>query len=253
MPAEHRKGSRVGRITSTRLWLALQPWGSVREPILWRMVQLLDNPQEQREVLWIGSGTGRSAFWWAGKHNCHVVGLDPDPEAVAEARETVQQRGVDNISFDEADPLSLPYEPGVFDLTVVNALYLSGSAGLIREAARVTRSLKQVLAVVPTWLRKPSQGERDTVGRVGLEPRMLMEWKSDFREAGLVEISVDDVSDAGRWVQQSLPARLSAGWMQNGWEGLRAALSKPSNEIARLARQRTLGLSLVKGVRWPEG
>jgi hypothetical protein len=108
-----------------------------------------------------------------------------------------------------------------------------------------------VVAIVPTWLGTPSEPDTRQIARLGLSPYQLVEWKQVFRDAGLVELAVDDAALDGAWLVSGLTGAVARAWRASRWKGLKAVLSRPATVLRNLSRRRVLGLALVKGVRWP--
>jgi hypothetical protein len=104
------------------------------------------------------------------------------------------------------------------------------------------------------------------VAHLGARPMILVEWKQLLREAGVVDLTVEDWSDAPS------PFRPSAGgpfpdfaeiftWREKvgilrralkrwGWRGVRGALVREREIHRLLTRERVLGLTMIKGTRW---
>lgn len=241
------------RISRATLLAALQPWREIDQAIHQRLVRFTD-PREGQEVLWIGCGAGRSPLWWAERFGAHVHGIDPDAEAIARAEQGARAAGLaQRVVFQAADPASLPHEGQTFDLTILNALYVDATdaGSIVREAARVARPMTPVVAIVPTWLGTPSEPDTRQIARLGLSPYQLVEWKQVFRDAGLVELAVDDAALDGAWLVSGLTGAVARAWRASRWKGLKAVLSRPATVLRNLSRRRVLGLALVKGVRWP--
>lgn len=241
------------KASRANLLMALQPWREVDEAIHRRLAQLVDAHAEQ-EVLWIGCGSGRSVLWWAGRLNARVHGIDPDPGAVERAEATMRQAGLsERVTLQVGNPEDLPHEAQTFDLAVLHMLYLPGADGtaVVREAARVVRPLGVVAGVLPTWLSRPARPDAERIEALGIGPFLLVEWKQLFRDAGLVELTAEDAALDGAWVSRRWPWVIQRAWSAGGWAAVRAALSRPVFTLTRLARTRILGLSILKGTRWP--
>ncbi|MDT7561434.1 MAG: hypothetical protein QOG76_58, partial [Pseudonocardiales bacterium] len=105
-----------------------------------RLVELADLRAEQR-VLEIGCGTGNLTVLAKRRQpDAEVVGLDPDPSALARATRKAAGLG---IRFDRGYSQALPYPDGSFD-RVLSALMLHHLEGEVRirtarEALRVLR------------------------------------------------------------------------------------------------------------------
>jgi ubiquinone/menaquinone biosynthesis C-methylase UbiE len=67
-----------------------------------------------RDVLDIGTGNGRLA-WLIAPLARSVVGLDPDPEGIREARREARRRGVRNVRFAVATGQELRLGHQLFD------------------------------------------------------------------------------------------------------------------------------------------
>ena len=113
--------------------------------------------------------------------------------------------------------------------------------------------------------------EREVAGRAaGLRPLLLVEWKRMLRDAGVVDIQVQDwtagepggASTAGAARDAVDAVRLT--WAQKvqiavrAWRtlggGLRAARAAVDRELAllrELSDERAIGFQLIKGVKWP--
>lgn len=241
------------RLSPAKFVEILQPWAEVAEPIHRRLAQLVDAEPGQ-EVLWVGCGAGRSVLWWAQRFETHVQGIDPDAKAVEAAEVAARESRLARLaSFQAAECTNLPHEARVFDVCVANLLQLLEADGgqVVAELARVARPMGTVAALVPCWLSAPAPEDEQAMLGLGLRPALLMEWKHRFRVAGVVELLVEDTSLDGRWISPGWVGLLLRGWRSARWAGIRAVLSREFRVLRALARRRTLGLSVVKGTRWP--
>jgi SAM-dependent methyltransferase len=241
-------------ISPAKLVAILQPWAEVAEAIHRRLAQIVDAATGQ-EVLWVGCGGGRSVLWWARRFDTHVQGIDPDGGAMDTAEETARNAGLGQLtSFQPGEMGDLPNEEGVFDLSIADFLSLRSSAGdgaeLIKELGRVARPMSTVAALVPCWLSTPQEADIAAVSALGIHPSLLVEWKSFFRNAGIVELIVEDAAQDGRWIAQGWLGLLLRGWRAAGWAGVRLVLGRELRVLRRLAQRRVMGYSIVKGVRW---
>jgi len=241
------------RLSPTQLLAILQPWTDIAEPIHRRLARLVET-EAQHEILWVGCGSGRSVLWWAERFGTHIQGVDPDQRAVDQAEAQARAAGLHTIAtFQTADPTELPHEEQVFDITVVNLLHLLGFNGgaILQEVGRVARPMSAVVALAPCWLRTPDEVDREHVAALGLFPQLVVEWKNFFRRAGAVELTVEDAALDGRWIAQGLVRLVMRGWWAARWAGVRTMLSDEVRALRSLARRRVLGLSIIKGTRWP--
>ena len=72
-----------------------------------------------KRVLDIGTGDGRLAFGiarWADE----VVGIEPDPGPLREARRNARRLRLGNVRFREAAAQALPFADGSFDVVVLS-------------------------------------------------------------------------------------------------------------------------------------
>ncbi len=99
----------------------------------------IDFPPAAR-VLEIGCGTGgvtRTLANWPGV--CEAVGLDPSAVFLSKARELGS--AIPNLSFEQGDGRSLPFNDKSFDVVIVHTTlcHVPDPAGLAAEAYRVLR------------------------------------------------------------------------------------------------------------------
>lgn len=242
------------RLSLANFTSVLQPWADVAEPIHRRLAQLVDAEPGQ-EVLWVGCGTGRSVLWWAKRFETHVQGIDADGRAVDAAEAAARDVGLARLtSFQTADPFDLPHEAQVFDVSIANFFNLevdgARCATVIAELARVARPMSTVAALVPSWLSTPRPEDAAALDALGIRAAVLVEWKSLFRSAGVVELAVEDAAMDGGWIAPGLLGLVIRGWRAARWSGVRAVLSSEAASLRSLVQRRVLGLSIVKGTRW---
>lgn len=242
------------RRISTSTWLAiLQPWPEVDQSIHQRLARLGDAAPGQ-DVLWVGCGSGRSVLWWADRFGGRVEGIDVDQAAIERGEAAARKAGLaGRVTFQVAEPTDLPHQDRVFDTVILHGLHLAGAdpVGALREAVRVVRPLGTVMALMPAWLDTPDPDEAALLARIGVQPQLPVEWKSRLREAGVVELVIEEAAPDAGWIAYRWTGLLVRAWRAAGWVGLRTAVSPPVRAFRRLARSRQLGLSLLKGSRWP--
>jgi ubiquinone/menaquinone biosynthesis C-methylase UbiE len=94
-------------------------------------------------VLDIGTGTGELARRFAQNRSCRVVGLDPSPPMIAEARRKATEAGWGEVEFQvaEAPFLEIPYPDGTFDAVASSQafhhLHERRKPAAVKEMARV--------------------------------------------------------------------------------------------------------------------
>lgn len=270
-PAETRRPPRAGSPSVLDI-VRLSP-----EPVfppggesLYRKIALLTDLQPGQEVLDAACGRGISTMFLAENYDVDGYGVDPDPTLVREAEQRARSRSMDSrLHFQYAPLDDLPYKDGIFDVAVGEiALATSADpAGAIRELARVTKPLGAVVLVQLIWTGHVDDERREVlVQHLGARPMLLVEWKQLLRDAGVVDLHVED------WSDQSSPFRPSAGapfhdlkklftlrqrlsilrralnrW---GWRGVRGAVVREQEIHRLLSRQRVLGLTLIRGIKW---
>jgi ubiquinone/menaquinone biosynthesis C-methylase UbiE len=108
--------------------------------------QLVDQAdiEPTHQVLDIGCGTGNLTLLIKRLHpRAEVVGLDPDPKALARARRKAEERGF-AVLFDRGFSDELPYTEASFDRVfsafMLHHLALDVKEKTLREARRVLRS-----------------------------------------------------------------------------------------------------------------
>jgi ubiquinone/menaquinone biosynthesis C-methylase UbiE len=111
-----------------------------RDPqVLAMMVELVE-PQRDWRMLDVATGTGHTAFAFAG-HVRFAAGLDLTPEMVREACRLREREGADNVKFTLGDVRALPFAPEVFDLVTARRAphHFSDIGGALGEMRRVLR------------------------------------------------------------------------------------------------------------------
>ena len=103
-------------------------------------VQLVASGRIASRVLDIGCGTGDNALYFA-THRLDVVGVDGSPEAIRQARDKAQKRGV-RITFDVADVLDLGERLGTFDTVTDSGVFHVFDD---EDRPRYERSVRRVL------------------------------------------------------------------------------------------------------------
>ena len=121
------------------------------------------------------------------------------------------------------------------------------------------------VVLLPTWTSDIPEADREPLAeRLGLRPHLLVEWKQMLRDAGVVEIVVQDWSDGGPGARasgnRSTVPQLT--WMQKahiaaralrrrGWRAARMSVHREAELLRELSGARALGFHLISGVKWP--
>ena len=244
--------------------MVLGRWRATGEE-LYREVADLTDAQPGRDIVVSGSGEGETSEWLAAKTGASITGVDPNEERVERAEARARElRTPLALSYQQAPLDDLPHESNVFDAALAEPLLSSAAdpARAVAELTRVTKPMGPVVLLQLTWSSDMSESAREMlVERLGLQPHLLIEWKQMRREAGLVEIQVQDWTEAGAkaaesdeepvltWQQKVQIA--GRAWRQLGWKAARGAVARERSLLKELTRERALGFQLLKGVKWP--
>jgi SAM-dependent methyltransferase len=235
---------------------------------LYREVADLAEARGATDLLVAGCGDGVTAEWLAVRTGAAVTGVDPDPAHIAAAEERRRESPTTaTVTFEVASLDDLPHETAVFDAAVGEpAIAAAGDPQrALGELVRVVRPLGHVVLLVPTWTSEIPAADREAlVERLGLRPFLLVEWKQMAREAGLVDLAVQDWSEEGpaargapapegvpelTWRQKAhITGRT---WRRRGWRAARGAVRRELELIEELSRERALGFQVITGVKWP--
>jgi SAM-dependent methyltransferase len=235
---------------------------------LYREIAVLARARVGVEILVSGCKDGVTAVWLAARTGAAVTGLDPDAARIARAETRARAAAGVAPSYEVAPLDDLPHENDVFDAAIGEPSIAAARrpARAVAELARVTRPMGHIVALVPTWSSElPTRDRESMVERLALRPYLLVEWKQMMRDAGVVEIVVQDWSDGGPAARTngSGPEVPGLTWRQKAHiaarafrrRGLRAARVSVQREVEllqELARSRAIGFHLISGVKCPE-
>jgi SAM-dependent methyltransferase len=241
---------------------------------LYREVARLTEAGAGKEILVSGCGDGVTSEWLALRTGAAVSGVDADAESIeiAEARARALPTPLP-ITYQQASLDDLPHEDAVFDVAVGEPALSAAAdpARAVRELARVTRPMGTIVLLQPTWGSEITAGAREmVVERLGLRPFLLVEWKQMLRDAGVVELQVQDWTEGapggGGGARPSAgggdPAAAALTWQQKahimgrawrrwGWREARGAVERETALLRVLSRERSIGFQILKGVKWP--
>jgi len=98
--------------------------------------------KEGDRVLDIGCGTGDQVFYYA-KTGAIVAGIDLNPEMIEIAMKGQKRYGFNNVYFQGADAVDLPFEDSIFDVASISLslheIARDGRDKIISEMKRVTK------------------------------------------------------------------------------------------------------------------
>lgn len=228
-----------------------------------RLVEL--GPEDEFVVAPCGRGVG--ALFLAENTGAAGSGSDPDEVMVGVANHRARAAGIAaRMHFDRAPVDDLPYQDAVFDVALgtMELAAATDPQAVLRELVRVTRPGGTVVLVQLVWTRAADPASADElVARLGVRPRLVMEWKQMLRDVGVTDLVVEDWSDSASPQQQPSVLEgfaelftfrgklelLPRAWHRWGWKGVRAVLSREEGLRHLLEEQRVLGVSLIKGSR----
>lgn len=238
---------------------------------LYREVARTIGAERGRDVVVVGCGAGETAEWLAVRTGASLTGVDWSEDLLekAESRRRLLQQPV-QLSFQQSPLDDLPHETGVFDAAVGEPPLSSAKdpSKAVAELTRVTKPMGSVVLLQLTWSSELRGEAREMlVERLGMRPHLLVEWKQMMRDAGLVDIQVQDWTTAGSlaagvarrtgeveiptltWQQKAqIVARGLRRW---GWREARGALERETELLRELSHERAIGFQLLSGVKWP--
>lgn len=237
---------------------------------LYRQIARLTELEAGHELLDVACGRGISTSFLTSNYGVDGAGVDPDPTFVREAEQRARAAGLEpRLHFQAAPSDNLPYKDGIFDVTI-GEIGLAASvdpAQAVRELARVTKPMGSVVLIQLIWTGNLDPLRREIlVQHLGARPMLLVEWKQLLRDAGVVDLHVEDWSDQPSPFRPELAgpfpdfariftlrekiAILRRAVERWGWRGVRGAVVREQEIHHLLTRERVLGLSMIKGTRW---
>lgn len=237
---------------------------------LYRQIALITELAADQVVLEAPCGRGIGPEFLSRITGAECHGVDPSAQLVQQATERVRASGAaGEVRFEASSLEDLPYRDEIFDVAIggvgMNAVADAGRA--IRELARVTRPMGSVVLIQLIWTGNLEEARREElVEHLGARPLLLVEWKQLLREAGVVDLHVED------WSDHASPFRPAAGgplhdlselyslrekarilrraFHRWGIRGVRGAVMREAEIHRLLSRERVLGLSLIRGTKW---
>ncbi len=237
-------------------------WRATGEDLYREVVRVAEIAAAQ-EVLVAGCGDGVTAEWLARRTGASVTGVDADGGRIERAEARARAMPVRlPLSYSHAQLDDLPHETDVFDVAIGEPALAAARqpARAVAELVRVVKPMGSVVLLELTWGSELSRDERElVVERLGLRPHFLVEWKQMLRDAGVVEIIVEDWTSAGGTPRGSRAVRLTwqqkvqiatRAWRKWGWRGARRAVERELALLRELSDERAIGFQLIKGVKW---
>ncbi|HEX6940453.1 MAG TPA: methyltransferase domain-containing protein [Longimicrobiales bacterium] len=224
----------------------------------------------EHEFLVAPCGPGVTAQFLAEATGAAGAGVDPDGNLVtAAAARAREARLSDRLHYEHAPLSELPYKDEVFDLVIGDPALgsIPEPATAVRELVRVAKPHASVVLIQLIWTGDANADRREAlVESLGVRPLLLVEWKQLLRDAGVVDLYVEDWSDSTAsprqpWALGALAgfgtlgdrlAVLLRAWRIWGWRGLQQALAFRDQVRDLVLKERILGLSLIKGTKWQD-
>lgn len=252
--------------------VVLGRWRATGEDLYREVVEITEAVAGQ-EMLVSGCGDGVTAEWLAARAGVSVTGVDPDRDQIARAEQ--RARALPNplrLTYQQSVLDDLPHEDGVFDCAIGEPVLASATdpERAVAELVRVTKPMGSIVLLQLTWSSEIKSIARELlVERLGLRPHMLVEWKQMLRDAGAVDITVQDWTSGSpggksRSSQSAKrrtdPAQLTwqhkmqivgRAWRRWGWREARGAVERETTLLRELQRERAIGFQLIRGVKWP--
>ena len=204
---------------------------------LYRELSALAEAGPGDELLVSGCGEGATTEWLARRTGATVTGVDPERQRVDRAESRL--RGIGRqlpLQYELAALDDLPHESNVFDAAIGEPLLSAAAdpARAVAELVRVTKPMGVVILLQLTWSSDiaPEARER-VVERLGLRPYLLVEWKQFLRDAGAVDLQVQDWTTGGDGV---LPREVVAPETQLGWREKAQILGRTRRAVLHLQR-----------------
>lgn len=239
-------------------------------PELYRHIARLTELAAGMELLDLACGRGVSTEFLFRLTRAEAAGVDPDETLIRAAEARAREASLDaRLHFQEASLTDLPYKDDIFDVAIaeIGLAACPDPAAAIRELVRVTKPMGALVLVQLIWTGNVDEDRREKlVEHLGARPLLLIEWKQLLRNAGAVELQVEDWSDRASAFASSAGQRvgdfphaysfrdrikvLHRAMQRWGWRGLKGALLREQESHNLLTRERVLGLSLIKAVKW---
>ncbi|MCH1571503.1 MAG: methyltransferase domain-containing protein [Longimicrobiales bacterium] len=234
---------------------------------LYRQIALLTEMRPGLEVLDVASGKGVPLEYFVTEFGVTASGVEIDPSMVHQADSWSRELGAsDRLQFQSGRSDRLPYRDEIFDIAIGEIALANHCEPeeAVRELVRVTKPGGFVVLVQLVW-KAPVEETRRTVlaDHLGARPMMVVEWRRILREAGVVDVQVEDWSDEETAFRSeavkpfadfaeifTLAERLSIlrrAWQRWGLRGVSTALSRESEVHKLLSSERILGLDLLRG------
>jgi SAM-dependent methyltransferase len=145
--------------------------------------------KEAQEILNVGCGIGIGSTYVAKMVGCHVVGVDISEKMIVWSRLRAREERVeDNVAFQVASVLDLPFDTDRFDVVFCESViaFVADKRRAIQECVRVTKPGGYVGLNESFWVKEPSP-EIVTRARAlaGADVPIAATWQALWQESGL--------------------------------------------------------------------
>ena len=153
----------------------------------------------------VGCGKGEWLIRLVGRSGCRGLGIDPNPEFIAEARAAAEERVPGRVEFLEGKAEVHEPSPGSYDVAaVVGATHAyGGTPGTLAALARMTRPGGHVVLGDGFWRRPPDDAYLQELGATRDELGTLSDLLRGVECAGLqplhVAVARDEDWDRYTW------------------------------------------------------
>ncbi|MFW9845343.1 MAG: class I SAM-dependent methyltransferase [Candidatus Thorarchaeota archaeon] len=107
-----------------------------------RLLDLLNiRADPDYHVLELGCASGYTSCMVAERYGCQVTGIDLSEILIGKAQERAERKGLDNVRFQVANVMDIPFEDGVFDAVYAVAItaLVPDKYAALQEYIRVTK------------------------------------------------------------------------------------------------------------------
>ncbi|MGY5854930.1 MAG: class I SAM-dependent methyltransferase [Candidatus Thorarchaeota archaeon] len=150
-------------------------------------------------VLEVGCATGYVSCMIANEFGCHVTGIDISEILIQKASERAEDLGLQNVQFQVADAMILPFEDNSFDIVfgvAINAL-LPDRDKALAEYMRVVRPGSTIGALdlflkrdAPQEVADMFNGMMQELLGYDVQIRTIDEWEAFYNGLGLEEVDI---------------------------------------------------------------
>jgi ubiquinone/menaquinone biosynthesis C-methylase UbiE len=147
---------------------------------------------DDKIVLDVGCGYGRTVCYLSQNYGCKVVGIDLSERMIKGAREKARKECVgDLVHFQIGDAVNTHFQDGSFDAVISEGTtVLTDKSMALREYARITKRGGYIGLNELSWRKKPLKGilKRTFTDLQGTRPLGYDEWTKLLVDSGLKDI-----------------------------------------------------------------